>query len=90
MSCVSVRWRVLPALDVNRVGYTVLDAVSCAARACLAVGSYNGSALIAERWDGRRWTLARYGPITGPPSVSCVAACVVVASGGPRWLRLRV
>lgn len=26
-----VRWQVQPAPDVNRVGYTVLDAVSCAA-----------------------------------------------------------
>jgi hypothetical protein len=84
-----VRWRVQPAPGVNRIGYTVLDAVSCAAHACLAVGRYHRSALIAERWDGRRWRLTRYGPITGPPSVSCVAACVVVASVGPRWLRLR-
>ena len=67
----------------------MLTAVSCAAHACLAVGSYNGSTLIAGRWDGHRWRLTRYGPITGPPSVSCAAACVVVASGEPRWLRLR-
>jgi hypothetical protein len=84
------RWQVLRTPDVNRIGYTVLDAVSCAGHACLAVGSYNGATLIAER-AGPRWGLSRYGPITGPPSVSCTAArCLVVASGAaPRWLRLR-
>jgi hypothetical protein len=80
------RWQVERTPDVNRIGYTVLDAVSCAAT-CVAVGSYNGSELVAERWDGRRWRLARYGSITGPPSVSCAAECLVVP--GPRWLKLR-
>lgn len=88
-----VRWRVQPTPDVNRIGYSVLTAVSCAAHACLAVGGYNGAALIAARWAGHGWQLARarYGPVTGPPSVSCTAAaCLVVASGqAPRWLRLR-
>ena len=86
-----VGWQVERTPDVNRVGYTVLDAVSCAARGCLAVGSYNGATLVAERWAGRRWRLTRSGSIAGPPSVSCaVAACLVVASGrAPRWLRLR-
>jgi hypothetical protein len=88
-----VRWQVQPTPDVNRIGYSVLTAVSCAAHACLAVGSYNGAALIAARWAGHGWQLARarYGPVTGPPSVSCTAAaCLVVASGqAPRWLRLR-
>jgi hypothetical protein len=80
------RWQVERTPDVNRIGYTVLNAVSCAAT-CVAVGSYNGGELVAERWDGRRWRLARYGAITGPPSVSCAAACAVVP--GPRWLKLR-
>jgi hypothetical protein len=88
-----VRWQVERTPDVNRIGYTVLDAVSCAAHACVAVGSYNGSALVAARWDGRRWRLTRLrGTVAGPPSVSCTSAtCLVVASGlgQPRWLRLR-
>jgi hypothetical protein len=46
-------------------------------------------ALVAERWDGRRWRLTGSGSIVGPPSVSCAAECVVVASGERRWLKLR-
>ena len=88
-----MRWQVEPTPDVNRIGYTVLDAVSCASsRACIAVGSYNaGIALVAARWNGHRWRLTRYSPIAGPPSVSCTGAgCLVVASGQDRLLSLRL
>ena len=45
---------------MNRIGYWMLTGVSCVACGCLAVGSYNvGVAAIAERWNGRRWRLAR-------------------------------
>ena len=78
---------------------TELSGVSCPSRAaCIAVGDYDrtggnpGSAALAERWDGRRWSLL---PAPSPGSadyrlagVSCTtaAACMAVGTGGPSGL----
>ena len=78
---------------------TELSGVSCPSRAaCIAVGDYDrtggnpGSAALAERWDGSRWSLL---PAPSPGAaeyrlagVSCTAAaaCMAVGTGGPSGL----
>jgi hypothetical protein len=76
-----------------------LEAVSCsAAWACMAVGDWTarglGAGSFAERWDGRRWTVAR---IPRPAdsfldSVSCSAAdaCTAVGNSGVKGNRVLV
>jgi hypothetical protein len=49
---------------------------------------------LAERWDGHRRQVERAPDVnrigyTVLDAVSCAAECVVVASGKPRWLKLR-
>ena len=70
-----------------------LQGVSCASGACMAVGSYNANPgpgieegqPLAERWDGRRWTVQRlsdrklYFPEL--TSVSCVSRSFCLAAG---------
>src|SRR5262249_45847961 len=73
-----------------------LQAVSCATRQfCMAVGTwtnepYGGQATapLAERFNGRRWTLSLVGPMTTGPAglaaVSCTSRhfCVAVGQRG--------
>lgn len=72
------------------------DAVSCTAEnACIAVGDRNtlardgktGTATLAKRWNGRRWTIqsgpslsVSFGSLYG---VSCASARACIASGNP-------
>ncbi len=64
-----------------------LSAVSCASRtACVAVGSGAGVS-VAERWNGRRWSLQRTVASQGALSgVSCTARtfCAAVGTAGGR------
>ncbi len=79
----------------------LLTGVSCAARACTAVGWYYTSAAgprrtLAERWDGRRWRVQRTAAPDGVLSgVACPAADACLAVGDPaqawtggRWRRI--
>jgi hypothetical protein len=61
-----VRWSIRHAPSPRRANGVTLRGVSCSsARACTAVGSYHplGSGdqyrTLAERWNGRRWTIQR-------------------------------
>jgi hypothetical protein len=86
-------WRLQSPPTVAKYG-EVLAGVSCvAANWCTAVGSYNtnkrggvpANVPLAERWNGRRWSMQRppgyglYFPILG--SVSCVSRSFCLASG---------
>src|ERR1035437_10110225 len=86
------RWSVQRPPRAARHGEYLLG-VSCASGACMAVGGYNanpGTGIgighpLAERWDGRRWTvqhLSDYG-LYGPElaSVSCVSRAFCLAVG---------
>lgn len=87
----SARWRIertpSPASADSH-----LDGVSCAStRACVAVGYANRgpgkNKPLAERWNGKKWALARpplpRGALTGYlDAVSCASARVCVAVGG--------
>lgn len=88
------RWKRERTPKVARAHGGVLVDVSCTApNACVAVGSYKGSAgslPLAERWNGRRWSLLStasdaQGPNTHRgnsfSSVSCTAADACEAVG---------
>jgi hypothetical protein len=75
---------------------TLLNGVSCvSARACFAVGGFITSAgnrvALAERWDGRRWSIQRTAssnPGVGElSSVACTSPkqCFAVGTGAERW-----
>jgi hypothetical protein len=70
--------------------YTMLNDVSCAAAGyCIAVGDRtNTSGLLAEKWNGGKWTLTTVKPPSGSTggglnSVSCASATDCLAVG--RW-----
>ena len=74
-------WAVQPAAP--GAGGAELKGVSCAsATACTAVGYDSGGAL-AERWDGRRWTVTRVPSPAGRllSAVSCTSAAACTAAG---------
>jgi hypothetical protein len=87
------RWSIQSALDQAGVPVSVLSSVSCAsARACTAVGEYGSPSntppfVLAERWNGSRWSIQptpRAGGLEGfLAGVSCMApaACMAVGSG---------
>jgi hypothetical protein len=72
-----------------------LASVSCvSAGFCVAVGSWTDQAgrglALAERWNGRGWSIQQMPPAPGLTSVSCASrtACIAVGSGGAfaeRW-----
>ena len=86
------RWIVQRMPRAARYGEELLG-VSCASRACMAVGSYNANHVpgvgdgqpLAEHWDGRRWTVDHlsdrnlYFPEL--KSVSCVSRSFCLAVG---------
>ena len=83
--------------------YAALNAVSCSsASACMAVGGYSPAQYsadpLAERWNGRKWTITSTPDATGrgaPSGVSCATtnACTAVGmldnrgerDGAERW-----
>ena len=86
-------WSVQPTPTVARHG-TWPVAVSCAsADACMLVGSYNANSgpgvaspvQLAERWNGRRWSVQRVPEhVAGYPqlrSISCVSQSFCLATG---------
>jgi hypothetical protein len=75
---------------------TTLSAVSCAsASTCTAVGSYEngvGTGTLAERWDGKHWTIqttpnppgaqfAQFSGVSCPSARTCIAVGYAVNSG---------
>lgn len=58
-------WRIMPLLGPSRPpAGSELDAISCHAKVCLAVGSYvnaNGQFTLAMRWNGREWSVVASG-----------------------------
>ena len=83
----------LPPSPASLLGYGNLSHVSCAAtNACMAVGTINypeaagPTTVLAERWDGSRWTIqATENPGTATSSelngVSCTSAVTCIAVG---------
>jgi hypothetical protein len=74
-------WAVQPAAP--GAGGAELKGVSCAsATACTAVG-YDSRGALAERWDGRRWTVTRVPSPAGRllSAVSCTSATACAAAG---------
>jgi hypothetical protein len=84
-------WSVQRTPDPAGAPSSFLYGVSCtSASACMAVGGYNNSGgtvsfTLAERWNGRRWTIQR--PVTpagssaGLRGVSCTSAKACTAVG---------
>jgi len=84
------RWTIQPTPNPSGASISVLFGVSCAARqACTAVGDAETGKVVralAERWDGRRWTIqptpspagAVFSTLAG---VSCPASGECVAVG---------
>ncbi len=83
------RWAILATPNPARGRASALNAVSCvSADACIAVGQFQSASGIqlplAERWDGRKWTID--GPANPPgtgylSSVSCIASGACMALG---------
>jgi hypothetical protein len=82
----AARWRLL---KVPRTARGALLAVSCTSRAsCIAVGSSGGrrTSILAERWNGRRWSVVpapspRGARNAGLDAVSCLSSSQCVAAG---------
>lgn len=86
------RWSIQLGTVPDRSVSSLFSAVSCTqTRFCNAVGDYfdrsNAQFLLAERWDGVRWSVE---PVSQPPDVesaslngvSCLATTACVAVGG--------
>jgi hypothetical protein len=89
------RWEFQPSPQIGNAG-SYLWAVSCSATdACEATGTYSTrdepfpiGHVLAERWNGRGWSLVRAPDLTWAPelgSVSCVSssACMAVGTQSP-------
>jgi hypothetical protein len=84
-------WTIVPSPNVGSSSMSNLSGVACSGMsACVAVGSYvgaEGSATLAEGWDGSSWRIApSANPASGSGSllgVSCTRAtdCVAVGIG---------
>jgi hypothetical protein len=76
-------WSIVPTPKTTPFQSAVLNAVSCSAHSCTAVGSIGNRQLI-ERWNGRRWSI-RPAPGGLPDAalngVSCVSRNYCVAVG---------
>ncbi len=84
------RWTIQPAPDPTRGSGPVLEGVSCASSAaCTAVGYYQTGShevVLAERWNGRRWSIQPARNITGAPAsylmgISCTSPTACTAVG---------
>ena len=90
-----IRWQIQPSPDDNSALENTLSGVSCAsATVCVAIGATNldvggddppPRAPLAERWDGRHWSLQQAAIPPGESwlnAVSCAAKNACVAVGG--------
>jgi hypothetical protein len=91
------RWRLLRLRWPAGAVATELDGVSCASGTCVAVGLYesaSGQGLpLAERWNGRHWTMLHAvntrAPLTALDDISCAARSLCMAVGNTQWTRQR-
>jgi hypothetical protein len=89
-------WTIVPSPNPAGASATRLVGVSCASPlSCLAIGTYDTRALrqrpLAERWNGRRWSIIRPPTLANaanvsPTTVSCGSNtdCVVLGTYTPR------
>jgi hypothetical protein len=93
-----VRWSIQPTPFDQAASYPQLDGVSCSSRrACTAVGSSltgdpGYSQMLAERWNGRKWSIQQprepnLGINPSLSSVSCPSSRVCTAVGAYASLR---
>ena len=84
------RWSLQRVATPRGASYSSLSDVSCSSTsACTAVGSDFGrnlNGILAERWDGKRWTLQRTPRPAGSPTarlsgVSCATRTACTAVG---------
>lgn len=80
-------WSVAEAANPERQPFRILEAVSCKATSCTAVGDYENGALLltlAERWNGERWsvqTTPNAGVDDYLSDVSCPTESMCMATG---------
>lgn len=76
-------WSIVPTPKTNPLQMATLNAVSCTAHSCMAVGAI-GYRQLVERWNGRRWSI-QPSPSGAPEAtlngVSCVTRSDCVAVG---------
>ena len=82
------RWRNRNAMNPRVKVAGQLSAVSCVSfRACVAVGFGATFRALAERWNGKAWSVLARPTVAEPRGVSCATAtwCVAVGTGATRW-----